>query len=98
MASEYLAVNEIVVAFLRSGSNFWLLSPNNRNSNGNVNGFNVNSDGNLNNNNVSNTNGVRPAFKSKLRLRRTKTSIVCTHCLRWWSRSSSAGSDVALSN
>jgi len=62
--SEYLAVNEIVVSFLRSGSNFWLLSPNNRNSNGNINGFNVNSNGNLNNNNVSNANGVRPAFKS----------------------------------
>ena len=47
---------------MRSGSNFWLLSPNNRNSNGNANGFNLNSNGNLNNNNVNNTNGVRPAL------------------------------------
>ena len=29
---------------LRSGNNFWLLSPNNRNTNGNANGFNLNSD------------------------------------------------------
>ncbi|MBQ3263675.1 hypothetical protein IJH06_00985 [Candidatus Saccharibacteria bacterium] len=47
---------------LRSGSNFWLLSPYNRNSNGNANVFNLNSNGNLNNNNVNNTNGVRPAL------------------------------------
>ncbi len=45
-----------------SGSNFWLLSPNNRNSNGNANEFNLNSSGNLNNNNVNNSNGVRPAL------------------------------------
>lgn len=51
--------------FLRSGSNFWLLSPNNRNTNGNANGFNLNAGGNLNNNNVTNANGVRPALSSK---------------------------------
>ena len=51
-----------IAAVLRSGSNFWLLSPNNRNSNGNANGINLNSNGNPNNNNVNNTNGVRPAL------------------------------------
>ena len=52
----------VLFRFLRSGSNFWLLSPNNRNSNGNANVFNLNSDGYLNNNNVNNANGVRPAL------------------------------------
>ena len=52
----------VLLLHLRSGSNFWLLSPNNRNTNGNANVFNVNTSGNLNNNNVSNSYGVRPAL------------------------------------
>ena len=66
---------------MRSGNNFWLLSPNNRNSSGNANEFNLNSNGNLNNN-VNNTNGVRPSIS------RTKAwagvgALVAAHSIVW---------------
>ncbi len=54
--------NEFTLLLLRSGNNFCLLSPNNRNLDGNANEFNLNSNGNLSNNNVNNDNGVRPAL------------------------------------
>ena len=72
---------------LRSGSNFWLLSPYNRNTNGNANEFNLNTNGNLNNNNVSNTNnGARPALSQYLiysfaGVKPPVVYIMCMHCL-----------------
>jgi len=49
-------------SFLRSGSNFWLLSPNYRFSNGYAYGFNLLSYGILNYYGVNNALGVRPAI------------------------------------
>ena len=49
-------------SFLRSGSNFWLLSPSTRSPDGYARGFYLNSDGNLYNVYVSNARGVRPAI------------------------------------
>lgn len=79
---KYLAVKRDFATAMRSGNNFWLLSLNNRNSNGNANESNLNSNGNLNNNNVNNTNGVRPPIS------RTKTwagvgALVAAHSIVW---------------
>jgi len=52
-------------SYLRSGSNFWLLSPNYRSSNGYANGFILNSNGNLNFYGVNLAFGVRPAISLK---------------------------------
>ena len=49
-------------SFLRSGSDFWLLSPSYRFSSGNAYEFLLYSSGNLGSNSVSNTYGVRPAI------------------------------------
>ena len=49
-------------SFLRSGFDFWLLSPHVRYSSGNTNGFLLYSDGALYGTNVDNANGVRPAI------------------------------------
>ena len=50
-------------SFLRSGSNFWLLSPNNRNSGGPARGFLLGSSGALGNDRgVGSAYGVRPAI------------------------------------
>ena len=49
-------------SYLRSGSNFWLLSPYYRDSNGSAFGFSLTSSGNLNIDFVSNADGVRPAI------------------------------------
>ena len=52
-------------SFLRSGSNFWLLSPYHRGSNGFAYEFYLASSGGLNLNYVSNSRGVRPAISLK---------------------------------
>ena len=52
-------------SYLRSGSNFWLLSPYSRDSYGNASGFILGSDGVLFNHYVDTTNGVRPAISLK---------------------------------
>ena len=49
-------------SYLRSGSNFWLLSPGSRSSSGYANGFYLISIGDLYNNYVNYTFGVRPAI------------------------------------
>ena len=49
-------------SYLRSGSNFWLLSPGTRHTDGNAVGFRVYSDGALYNGYVSNADGVRPVI------------------------------------
>ena len=49
-------------SYLRSGSHFWLLSPNYRYSGGYAYGFYLHSNGNLFNGIVGNANGVRPAI------------------------------------
>lgn len=52
-------------SFLNSGSHFWLLSPNGRNSGGRAREFYLNSGGNLSNNYVNDSYGVRPAISLK---------------------------------
>ena len=54
-------------SFLRSGSNFWLLSPNYRNASGSASGFALNSNGALfNSGSVYSARGVRPSISLKL--------------------------------
>lgn len=49
-------------SYLRSGSDFWLLSPSSRYSSGRAGGFILRSNGALNDNGVNNGRGVRPAI------------------------------------
>ena len=52
-------------SFLRSGNNFWLLSPSTRYSNGYASGFYLDSSGFLSYSYVNNARGVRPAISLK---------------------------------
>ena len=45
-----------------AGSTMWSFSPNNLNSNGNANVFNLNASGNFNNNWTTSSGGVAPAI------------------------------------
>ena len=49
-------------SFARSGSYFWLLSPSDRNSDGNTYGYRLGSNGRLNDSGVIGANGVRPVI------------------------------------